>query len=73
MSDEKKPERTKLVYVAFRDQVDLPGVSGLNAWSPDRCKGVEAVEKGNWIVMVVKGQRIRVPMTNVTYLREEVA
>lgn len=78
MSDEKtnkpapKNEReTPLVYVAFRDQVELPNFGGVSAWSRDKHgKGSDCVERGNWIVITMQGHRLRVPMTNVSFIRE---
>lgn len=77
MSDEKnkpapKNEReTPLVYVAFRNQVELPVHGGVSAWSRDKHgKASDCAERGNWIVITMDKHRIRVPMTNVAFIRE---
>ncbi len=78
MSDEKNKaaapknvEAAQLLYVAFRDQVELPVHGGVSAWSRDtHGKDTDCAERGNWIVITTKMGRIRVPMTNVSFIRE---
>jgi hypothetical protein len=72
MSETKKEQAGKLVYIGFRDQVELPVFGGLASWDAVKHHKIEAVERGNWIVMTIGAFRVRVPMTNVAYIREEV-
>lgn len=73
MSDEKPKAapKTQLLYVGFRDQVELPVHGGVSAWSRDKHgKASDCAERGNWIVITMDKHRIRVPMTNVAFIRE---
>lgn len=72
----KQKAEPKIIRVSFRDPVEI-GVgdfASIQAWTEQKHgKHIECAEKGNWIVMTVRGHRFRVPMTNVAYVVESVS
>ncbi len=75
MSDEKKKPAlaTTIAYVGFSSPVPVGGdLASIEAWSRARHGHVcSLVLEGNWVVMTYKGTtKIRVPMTNVSSIRE---
>lgn len=63
----------RLTYIQFRDPVPL-GISewsNIEYWSEAKHgKRVQAYDKGNWIILVWKEGRARIPMTNVACIKE---
>jgi hypothetical protein len=70
---ETKAPTARLTYIQFRDPVPL-GISefsNIEYWSEAKHgKRVQAHDKGNWIVLSWDGGRARVPMTNVSCIKE---
>lgn len=69
-----KPTTQQIEYISFKDPVPV-GVgdfASLEAWSRARHgKSITARVEGNWVILEVRVSKIRVPLTNVTSIREE--
>lgn len=62
-----------ITYVQFREPVSVGGdFASINAWSAEKHRAIECVEKGNWIVLSLPGGGTRrVPMSNVAFISDD--
>lgn len=70
----------EILYVEFNGPINAGGDYGaMTSWSKTRDAGhIECQEKGGWIVLSIldghfAGERRRIPMTSVNYIREREA
>lgn len=65
-----------IIVVSFKSLVQVGGKhTAIESWRADKHgEDIDLVERGNWIIMTLKGpkiRRIRVPMSNVADISDD--